>query len=128
MNLLATVGPFAATTTLTIKDEATKLDTNDEEATTVSIPAGATQLKVTLVWTDAAGETLQNDLDLIVTAANGQGGHGNEPAGSPNFDRTNNVEQVVLASPAAGNATITVRAFRVASVAAQPYALVVRVS
>ena len=29
-------------------------------------------LKVTIVWTDPPGAKLQNDLDLIVTAANGQ--------------------------------------------------------
>ena len=80
------------------------------------------------MWTDAAGETLQNDLDLIVTAANGQGGHGNEPAGSPNFDRTNNVEQVVLRQPGGGqrhdHRPRVPRRIR----ATQPYALVVRVS
>ena len=48
-----------------LRDEATALDTGDEETTTVTVTAGAS-LKVTLVWTDRPGATLQNDLDLIV--------------------------------------------------------------
>jgi hypothetical protein len=128
VNILATVGPFPAGVTVDFKDEATLLDTNQQESTTVAIPAGAKQLKVTLVWTDPAGETLQNDLDLIVKTADGQERHGNVPSSSTDFDRTNNVEQVVWPNPAAGNATITVKAFRVTSVPAQPYALVTRVS
>jgi serine protease AprX len=128
VNVLATVGPYDAGTTVTFQDEATLLDTNQEESISVTIPAGASQLKVTLVWTDAAGEALQNDLDLTVTTADGQERHGNVPASSSNFDRTNNVEQIVFPGPASGNATINVRAFRVTSTPAQSYALVVRIS
>lgn len=128
VDVLATVGPFDAGTTVTFQDEATLLDTNQEESITVPIPPGANRFKVTLAWTDSAGETLQNDLDLIVKTADGQERHGNVPDSSSTFDRTNNVEQVVWPSPAAGNATITVKAFRVTSVPAQPYALVVRIS
>ena len=51
-------------------------------------------LKVTLVWTDPPGAKLQNDLDLIVKASNGQERHGNMGTGK-GFDRVNNVEQVV---------------------------------
>jgi serine protease AprX len=128
VNVLATVGPFDPGTTVTFQDEATLLDTNDEESITVPVPASANQLKVTLVWTDSAGDALQNDLDLIVKTADGQERHGNVPDPSSNFDRTNNVEQIVWASPAAGSATVTVKAFRVTSAPAQPYALVVRIS
>jgi serine protease AprX len=128
VDVLATVGPFDAGTTVTFQDEATLLDTNQEESITVPIPPGANQFKVTLVWTDSAGEALQNDLDLIVKTADGQERHGNVPDSSSTFDRTNNVEQVVWPSPAAGNATVTVKAFRVTSSPAQPYALVVRIS
>jgi serine protease AprX len=79
-----------------------------------------------LVWTDPAGEALQNDLDLIVTTPDGQELHGNAALGATGFDRSNNVEQVVLPNIAAGTARITVRAFR--ALTPQPYALVVRVS
>lgn len=128
VNLLATVGPYPAGTSVAFFEEATNLDTGQQESRTVTVPAGAAQLKVTLVWSDSAGETLQNDLDLIVTTADGTETHGNVPAGSANFDRTNNVEQVVIPAPAAGNATITVKAFRVTSSPTQSYALVARTS
>ena len=70
----------------------------------------------------------ENDLDLIVKTSDGQERHGNAPDFASTFDRTNNVEQIVWPSPTAGNATVTVKAFRVTSSPAQPYALVVRIS
>src|SRR5262249_28266014 len=39
--------------------------------------AAARTLKITLVWSDAPGANLQNDLDLIVKASNGEERHGN---------------------------------------------------
>ena len=65
-------------------------------------------------------------LDLVVTTPDGQEFHGNVAAGATGFDRSNNVEQVVVPNIAAGTATITVRAFR--SVSPQSHALVARVS
>jgi hypothetical protein len=127
VNLRATVGPFDAGTSLTMKDEATKLDTGDQEQITLTIPEGAGLLKVTLAWTDPAGESLQNDLDLTVRTADGQERHGNMPATSTDFDRVNNVEQVLWQNPAAGDAVVLVKAFRVVN-QLQPYALVARVA
>ena len=123
-----TVGPHPDGTTVTFQDEGPSLDTGQQNATTVTIPDGATALKVTLVWTDPAGEALQNDLDLIVQAAGGGERHGNVPATSTAFDRTNNVEQVLWANPPAGDAQVIVKAFRVAMAGGQTYALVIRVS
>jgi hypothetical protein len=123
----ATVGPYGAGTNVSFQEEKTELDTNQEERTPVKVPAGARQLKVTLVWTDPAGETLQNDLDLIVQAQGGQERHGNVPDASSDFDRANNVEQVVWNNPPSGDAVIIIRAFRVTRLP-QSYALVVRVS
>jgi len=124
VNIPATVGPFAANASLTFRDEATQLTTGQQEQLTVTVNANHKQLKVTLVWTDPAGETLQNDLDLVVTAASGEERHGNMATGSTDFDRTNNVEQVTWTNPPAGNAVITVKAFSVA-LDPQSYALVV---
>jgi hypothetical protein len=124
IDLCATVGPYPDGTTVAWKDEATALDTGQQEDVVQAIGANQT-LKVTLVWTDPAGEGLQNDLDLIVVMPSGQESHGNMPPGSADFDRSNNVEQVVLPSNAAGKATISVRAFRITS--PQTYALVIRV-
>jgi hypothetical protein len=125
VDVAAITGPRPAGTVLVLQDEATTLDTGEEESLTLTVPAGTTQLKVTLVWTDRPGEGLQNDLDLIVRSAGGVERHGNQAAASTAFDRTNNVEQVVWAQPPAGTVTITVRAFRAAQFP-QSFALVAR--
>lgn len=127
VNIPATLGPFAPNAVLKFQDEATALETGQQEQLTVTVAAGHKQLKATLVWTDPAGATLQNDLDLIVAGANGEERHGNVAAGSPDFDRSNNVEQVTWTNPPAGDAVITVRAFHI-SQSAQSYALVVRLT
>jgi serine protease AprX len=103
-------------------DEATALDTGEEQSFSVALAQKASQLKVTLVWTDSPGETLQNDLDLIVISPSGAERHGNMGT-SKKFDRKNNVEQVVLHGVGPGTVKITVRAFRAAT-AAQSFALV----
>jgi hypothetical protein len=112
---------------LLLKDEKTKLDTGEDETTTVVIPMGVTKLKATLVWTDPGGAGLQNDLDLIVRVADGTERHGNQAPGSTAFDRTNNVEQVSWDNLSPGNVSIRVTAFRAAQFP-QPYALVVSLS
>lgn len=127
IDMRATVGPFAATETLTIKDENTALDTGEQESLTINVPPNARLLKVTLVWTDPAGEALQNDLDLIVRLADGKERHGNVAAGSTAFDRNNNVEQVIVANPPAGQTQVIVHAHRSATFA-QTFALVVRMA
>lgn len=109
-------------------DEDPELDVGDENAHGFTLGAGATGLKVTLVWTDPPGEALQNDLDLVVRVSrdgNTAERHGNMPPGNAGFDRTNNVEQVLWGSLTPGDVQIIVRAFRV-PVSPQSYALVVR--
>ena len=108
-----------------LRDEGTALDTGDEETTTFTVGGGAA-LKVTLVWTDRPGPTLQNDLDLIVRTADGQERHGNVSPSSTAFDRDNNVEQVVWENLPAGDVDIVVRAHRIPFFA-QSYALVTRI-
>jgi hypothetical protein len=105
-------------------DEDRALDTGDEQAFSVSLPKAAGSLKVTLVWTDPAGETLQNDLDLVVTAG-GETGYGNAAPGSTIPDRLNNVEQVTLLSVPPGDVAIKVKAYRCAT-EPQTFALVAR--
>ena len=126
VDVAAIVGPFGPGGQLVVQDEANALDTGEEQKVTVTVPVGATSLKVTLVWTDPPGEGLQNDLDLIVSGAGGAERHGNQPANATAFDRTNNVEQVVWDHPTSGKVNIVVRAFRVAQFP-QSYALVVRI-
>jgi subtilisin family serine protease len=123
INLLRTVNPGSQSETVTFFDENTALDTGKEESLFQG-PVGKSA-KVTLVWADPAGEALQNDLDLIVRNGAGQEWHGNMPAGSADFDRTNNVEQVIFQTDAPDNITVVVRCFR--ATVPQNYALVVRV-
>jgi serine protease AprX len=125
VDLAATVGPYGPGEIVMFRDEGNALDTGQEERTVQMIAANGRTLKVTLVWTDPAGEALQNDLDLLVRTADGQERHGNVAAGSVDFDRTNNVEQVVWPALVQGNVDIVVRAFRATT--PQSYALVVRV-
>lgn len=106
------------------KDEATELDTGDEEVTSITVVSAGSTLKVTLVWTDLPGEALQNDLDLIVRSSTGQERHGNVAAISTDFDRRNNVEQIIWDSVPSGSVEVIVRAHRI--LAGQSYALVVR--
>ncbi len=103
------------------------LEEGDESVITIDIPksppnqapgavapmagSGVT-FKITLVWSDPPGSALQNDLDLIVRAADGSERHGNMGT-SRKFDRRNNVEQVVWTHVPAGKTTVIVRAHRI---------------
>jgi serine protease AprX len=126
VDVQAVIGPYAAHETVQFFDEKKKLDAGHREDRTVAIPAGASRLKATLVWSDPPGEGLQNDLDLVVVA-NKRERHGNMPAGSKGFDRKNNVEQVTMDHLAPGNAVVSVVAHSI-PITPQSYALVVRVS
>jgi serine protease AprX len=121
------------------------LKQGDEDTITVRIPPGSAgshgvtaggggagpsalgaTFKITLAWSDPAGETLQNDLDLVVVAADGTERHGNMGT-APGFDRANNVEQVVWVNMPAGDAKIHIRAFHITRFP-QPYAYAWRLS
>ena len=88
---------------------------------TIEVPAGTTELKVTLVWDDypgdpAAAEALVNDLDLIVKDPNGVRKYPwtldpSNPANAAERnkrDDLNNVEQVYVSNPIQGTWNITV--------------------
>jgi hypothetical protein len=91
--------------------------------TLTGIPAGLRQLKVLLYWPDVPGTpgastALVNDLDLTVTAPdaiihqplilNPAPGHVTDIA-VEGPDHLNNIEQVVIDNPPAGNFTLTVK-------------------
>ena len=63
--------------------------------------------KATLAYSDPEGERLQNKLNLIVKAGDGER-HGNMGTGA-DFDQVNNVEKVVWEEPPAAFVTIEVR-------------------
>lgn len=125
VNLAASLAPEVGDGRVAFWDEGTPLDVKEQGLHNFVVPAGAEGLKVTLVWTDPPGEALQNDLDLIVRDAGGTERHGNMPPASADFDRDNNVEQVIWTNAPPGNIQIIVRAWRI-TVYEQPYALVAR--
>jgi hypothetical protein len=87
---------------------------------------GAATYKITLVWSDPPGPNLQNDLDLIVKAADGSERHGNMGT-SNGFDSVNNVEQIRWSNMPPGEAQITIRATRITRFP-QPYSYAWRIS
>lgn len=113
-------------------DEGDALVTGGQVAYRVA--AGGAPLKITLVWTDfpattSASRALVNDLDLRVVGPTGEAFTGNVFAGgwsvsggSP--DRLNNVENVYVAAPTAGDWTVAINGFNV-PMGPQPFALVV---
>lgn len=99
---------------------------------TFTVVAGQ-PFKATLAWTDfpstpAASIHLVNDLDLTVVGPSGTflgnvfSGGVSTPGGT--VDRRNTLEQVLIASPAAGIYTVTVKAWNIPQ-GTQPFALVV---
>ncbi len=90
---------------------------------TLTLPAGIAQLKVMLYWNDSAAvpfaaRTLINDLDLTVTSPEGTVHFPQlldttathvSAAATTGEDHINNIEQVVINTPAAGNYTFTVK-------------------
>lgn len=97
----------------------------------ITVPAGTTQLRVMLYWSDAEGAiganpALVNDLDLIVTDPSNTDfepwilDHTPDPVlldlpATTGPDHLNNVEQVLINSPASGTYDIDVSGFNVPS-------------
>lgn len=100
----------------------------------LSVAPDAAMLQVTLAWDDppadpSAATALVNDLDLVVIGPSGQAFpwtlNPQNPAAAAvqtQSDHINNVEQVVVADPAAGLWSVTVHAFNL-STASQRFAL-----
>jgi hypothetical protein len=106
--------------------------TNESRTSSFTVTSSAEPLKVTLAWTDfpstpAANPHLNNDLDLTVVGPGGTFLGNVFSAGVSTTggaaDRRNTLEQVILAAPALGAYTVTVRSFNVPN-GTQPFALV----
>lgn len=111
--------------TLEFQDEANELDTGEYFERVVNVIRSGRTLKVTLVWTDLPGASLQNDLDLILVDPMGNTRHGNQSPGSTLKDRKNNVEQIEWENIPPGNCRIRVQAFDTPRFR-QSFALVIR--
>jgi len=97
------------------------LQQGERDVYTLSVAAGATALKLTLVWDDypadpLAAHALVNDLDLVVTGPDGKQHYPwtldplspEKQAERTGADHTNNVEQVSVENPAKGRWLVTV--------------------
>ena len=111
---------------LTMYDENRELDAMEESKFKLNVSNNGANLKATLVWTDPPGEALQNDLDLIIRKDDGSERHGNMPKNNEDFDRTNNVEQVLWENISSGELEVIVRAYRI-PMHPQSFALVLRI-
>ncbi len=102
---------------------------------TVNVPAGTGQLRIMLYWHDPEGtvatnKALVNDLDMVVNGTllplvldhTPNATTLNNPA-IPGADHLNNVEQVVVDNPSAGNYSVQIDGFQVPS-GPQEYVLV----
>ena len=103
------------------------IDNGNSKVQTITIPANTKRLKVMLYWTDVAAASnaaiaLVNDLDLTVKepssllhrplVLNSAPANVNDVA-TEGADHINNIEQVVIENPTAGNYTINVSGFSV---------------
>lgn len=121
---------------LWVKDDGTGFaqgSTNETQMFQFTVQSNTLPFKATLAWTDypstpAALPHINNDIDLEVVGPGGTylGNVFNQgqstTGGMP--DRLNTLEQVIVASPALGNYTVTVRSFNVPN-GPQPWSLVV---
>ncbi|MEI9974908.1 MAG: S8 family serine peptidase [Ignavibacteriota bacterium] len=96
--------------------EGKPLQTGQKSTTSITVPTRGGNLRIAMAYTDYPGDSLVNNLNLIVTAPSGTRYTGNQKssaAGSLALDSTNNVEVVDIASAAAGKWTIDVVASNV---------------
>ena len=94
-------------------DEWAGVAQGDEIVFKYTVTDSLSPFKATLAWTDPAAEpgsaqTLVNDLNLVVETPDGSSYYGNHFLGKNAPDRINNVEQVVLPAPQAGEYTLRV--------------------
>ena len=99
--------------------------TGDRRRYEITVAAG-TRFSICLVWTDAPGRALQNNLNLLVETPAAQKVAGNEklPMALGPVDQENNVEIVRFDAPAAGKYRIQISASNLLT-ASQDFALVV---
>jgi serine protease AprX len=91
--------------------EGKPLQTGQKSTTTVTVPPGGGNLRITMAYTDFPGDSLVNNLNLIVNAPDGTRYTGNQSAsavGTLALDSANNVEVVDITGAAPGKWTIDV--------------------
>lgn len=103
----------------------------------ITVPSGVSELKVTLVWDDLPGTinarpTLVNDLDLELIGPDGEVYYpwildpvNREAPATTGPDHTNNVEQVQIENPSAGEWKVIIKGYRMPFSSRQDYSLVI---
>jgi hypothetical protein len=105
--------------------DGTALITGQKSTTIITVPAGGKNLRIAMCYSDSPGESLVNNLNLIVSDPSGKRYVGNQKAASGSslkLDATNNVEVVDVLKAKAGKWTLDVIAGNV-SVGPQDFAL-----
>lgn len=106
-------------------DIAEGLDTGEIWSRELAISSSDIPLRLVLVYSDYPGESLVNNLNLMLTAPDGTRHVGNANAGAGlTMDATNNVEVIQINAPAQGSWRIEVVASSVPE-SAQDFALVI---
>lgn len=92
------------------------LRTGQKHSLTLAVPRTRQTLRIVMSYSDYPGETLINNLNLIVTAPDGKRYTGNQPTQGAGLtlDVQNNTEAVALPAPRRGSWTIDVVASNVA--------------
>jgi hypothetical protein len=91
--------------------EGAGLSTGEKSTFTIAVPAANKTLRIVLAYSDAPGETLVNNLNLMVRDPSGKRFVGNQAASSSTvltFDTANNVEVVQVSNAKKGTWTIDV--------------------
>lgn len=93
------------------------LNTGQKSSFTIRVTKANKRLRVALCYTDYPGDTLINNLNLIVTSPSGKHYTGNQPTsgGTLALDASNNTEVVMVRKAAKGSWTIDVIASNVSA-------------
>jgi Subtilisin-like serine proteases len=115
--------------TFKFNDEKSKLMQGESRDFKFQVTDTSMPVKITLAWTDPPGDgvsssALVNNLDLVVKDPTGNIYYGNDFNNQEKVDTLNNVEQVAIQLPKAGEYTVTVKAGKIGYGTGQDFALV----
>jgi subtilase family serine protease len=123
INLDSIVDPFAPTI-VNYLDESDGLDTGQVREFEINVTSNQIPLRAVLAYSDFAGPTLVNNLNLMLISPQDEILVGNQPLnGTMQLDNTNNVELIEIPNPRIGRWTVRIIGSNVPQ-GPQDYALV----
>jgi subtilisin family serine protease len=126
INLKSCLFPDNPAREIRFADRIEGLRNGEKDLYSIELSDNAMPFRATLVYTDAPGEFLVNNLNLYLNGPNGERYFGNDFANQGKPDTANNVEGIILQHPAPGKWRIEIDAKDVAAgFPVQDYALVV---